>query len=56
MITQAKQTLKYATHNKHLNTDLYRGSDDHSEVDCDSDSNNLDSVILRQYTDVTNQC
>ena len=56
MITQAKQTLKYATNNKHLNTDLYRGLEDRSEVDCDSDSNHLDSVILRQYTNVTNQC
>ena len=44
------------THSKHWKTEPYRGSDDRGEVDCDSDLNRLASVILSQYTTVTNQC
>ena len=43
-------------HSKHLKTGIYQGSADCCEVDCDSDLNCLASVILRQYTTVTNQC
>ena len=35
---------------------LYQGSADCCEGDRDSDLNRLDSVILRQYATVTNQC
>ena len=35
---------------------LYRGSTDSCEGDSDFDLNRLESVILMQYTTVTNQC
>ena len=48
--------LQSPKHRKHRKTEIYRGSDDRGEGDCDFDLNRLDSVILRQYTTLTNQC
>ena len=52
------ELLKYLspTQSKHLKIGLYQGSDDHCVVDHESDLNYLASVILRQYTTVTNHC
>ena len=43
-------------HSKHLKTGIYHGLADHCEGDHDSDLNILASVILSQYSTVTNQC
>ena len=50
------QILRLSTHVKHWKTELYLGSADFGEGDQDSDLNSLDSVIIRQYNTVTNQC
>ena len=50
------QEHRSPTHSKHWKTEIYRGSDYRGEVDRDSVLNHLASVILRQYTTVTNQC
>ena len=43
-------------HSKHWKTEIYRLLADRGEGDRDFDLNCLDSVILRQYNTVTNQC
>ena len=43
--------------NKHTFKDkAIKGSADHCEEDCDSDLNRLASLIMSQYTSITNQC
>ena len=43
-------------HSKHLKMGIYQGPANSCEVDSDSSLDSLVSVILRQYTTVTNQC
>ena len=50
------QNIQSPTHIKHWKTDIYWGSTDRNEGYPDSDLNCLASVILIQYTNVTNQC
>ena len=45
-----------STHCKNWKTGIYQGSAECCDGDCDSDLNRLASVVLRQYTTVTNHC
>ena len=47
---------KLPTQIKHWTTRIYQGLNDCCEENCDSDLNYMSLVILRQYTNVTNQC
>ena len=50
------QKCQSPTQSKYWKTEPYRGSDDCGEGHHDSVLNRLTSVILRQYTTLTNQC
>ena len=50
------RNLLSSTQRKHWKTGLYQGSKYCFEGDCDSDLNRLSSVILMQYTTITNNC
>ena len=53
-LTRHIKHWKTPTHRKHWKTKIYKGSSDIGEGGYESDSNHLASVILRQYTTVTN--
>ena len=54
--SMTSRNLQSPTQSKHLKTGLYQRLADCCEVDRDSDLIYLNSVILRQYTTVTNWC